>query len=289
MWLSRAFAIANTWHNIGLNIRQTQDEFVDISSHKPFWDVGYPAVTLIESSTPWRDSQNYNANPYYHTFGDTVDKINFSLVTKVTQLVLVTADSLLTDMFQPERELPKITLELPDTVKQNPLQITGTYQSDYPINIIVHPSRVMADLDKETQTYKATVPLSPGENTLTVVAQFPLGAASVKRSVVLDEGFVWKHVTVSPNPVRFNDRTEFRIEGNLDITSMKMNIYDVHGSLIQRIEGVDDRLDKRIWRTWWNQQTVYGLAVSPGIYICHISVVSKGETYSLIRKLVIVR
>ena len=47
---------------------------------------GYPAVTLIESSTPWRDSQNYNANPFYHTFRDTVDKINFRLVTKVTQL-----------------------------------------------------------------------------------------------------------------------------------------------------------------------------------------------------------
>ena len=70
---------------------------------------------------------------------------------------------------------------------------------------------------------------------------------------------------------------------------MKINIYDVHGSLIQRIEGVDDRLDKRIWRTWWNQQTVYGLAVSSGIYICHISVISKGETYSIIKKLVIVR
>ena len=289
VWISRALAISNTWHNIGLKIRGTQDEFIDISSHKTFWDSGYSAVTLIESSTPWRDSQNYDANPFYHTFADTVDKINFRLVTKVTQLVLVTVDSLLTDMFHTERELPQVTLELPDVVKQNPLQITGTFRSNFPIDIIVHPSKVKAKLDKEAQTYKATIPLAPGENTLIVVARFPLGAASVRRSVVLEEGFVWKDVIVSPNPVRFNARTEFRVEGNLEITSMKVNVYDVHGSLIQRIDGVDDRLNKRIWRTWWNQQTVYGLAVSAGIYICHIAVVSKGETYTFVKKLAIMR
>lgn len=289
VWISRALAISNTWYDIGLKIRRTHDEFIDISSHKSFWDVGYPAVTLIESSTPWRDSQSYDANPFYHTFSDTVDKINFRLVTKVTQLVLVTVDSLLTNMFQPKRQMPQITLELPDIVKQNPLQITGTFRSDFPIDIIVHPSGVEATLDREKQTYTASIPLSPGANTLMVVARYPLGAASVKQSTVLEEGFVWKDVIVSPNPVRFNNRTGFRVEGNLEITDMKVNIYDVRGSLIKRIEGVDDRLDKRIWRTWWNQQTSYGLAVSGGIYICHISVVVKGETYTIVRKLAIMR
>lgn len=289
VWISRALAISNTWYDIGLKIRRTHDEFIDISSHKSFWDVGYPAVTLIESSTPWRDSQNYDANPFYRTFSDTIDKINFRLVTKVTQLVLVTMDSLLTDMFQPKRQMPQVMLELPDIVKQNPLQITGTFRSDFPIDIIVHPSGVEAKLDREKQTYTASIPLSPGANTLMVVVRYPLGAVSAKQSVILEEGFVWKDVSVSPNPVRFNNRTEFRVEGNLEISEMKVYIYDVRGSLIKRIEGVDDRLDKRIWRTWWNQQTSYGLAVSGGIYICHISVVSKGETYTTIKKLAIIR
>lgn len=289
IWISRALTISNTWHDIGLKIRRTQDEFVDISSHKSFWDVGYPAVTLIESSTPWRDSQNYDANPFYRTFRDTVDKINFRLVTKITQLALVTVDNILTDMFQSERQMPQVTLELPDLVKQNPLQITGTFASDFPIDIIVHPSGVVAKLDREKQTYTATIPLSPGKNTLMVIARYPLGANSVKRSVVLEEAFVWKDVAVSPNPVRGGIPTEFRVEGNLEITDMKVHIYDVHGSLIKRIEGVGDRLDKRVWRTWWNQQTSYGLAVSGGIYICHISVVAKGETYSIVKKLAVMR
>ena len=288
-WISRALAISNTWYNIGLKIRRTHDEFIDISSHKSFWDAGYPAVTLIESSTPWRDSQNYDANPFYHTSRDTIDKINFRLVTKVTQLVLVTVDSLVTDMFQPKRQMPQVTFELPDIVKQNPLQITGTYVSAFPIDIIVHPSGVEAKLDREKQTYTATIPLSPGENTLMVVAQYPLGASSVKQSVIFEEGFVWKDVIVSPNPVRFHNRTAFRVEGNLEITDMKVNIYDVRGSLIKRIDGVGDRLDKRIWRTWWNQQTSYGLAVSGGIYICYISVVAKDETHTIVKKLAIMR
>lgn len=288
-WISRALTISNTWFKIGLKIRRTQDEFVDISSHKPFWDVGYPAVTLIESSTPWRDSQNYNANPFYHTFRDTVDKINFRLVTKVTQLVLVTVDSLLTEMFQPERQMPVITFELPDLVKQNPLQITGTFRSDFPIDIIAHPSGVEAKLDREKQTYTATIPLSPGANTIQMVARYPLGATSVKQSVVLEEAFVWKDVLVSPNPVRGNNPTEFRVEGNLEITNMKVNVYDVRGNIIKRIDGVGDRLNKQIWRTWWNQQTSYGLAVSAGIYICQISVVAKGETYTIVKKLAVIR
>lgn len=288
-WISRALTISNSWYEIGLKIRRTQDEYINISSHKSFWDVGYPAVTLIESSTPWRDSQNYDVNPYYHTFNDTVDKVNFNLVSKVTQLVLVTIDNLLTNMFQPDRALPQITVDLPSLVKQNPVQVTGTYKADYPIEIVFHPSEVVAKLDKVKQTYAATVPLSPGANNLIAIARFPLGANSVRQSVVLDEAFIWKDVNIYPNPVRVSNQTEFRVEGNLEITDMRVNVFDVKGSLIKRIDGVSDRIHSHIWRTWWNQQTAYGLAVSAGIYICQISVVAKGETYTILRKLAVMR
>ena len=288
-WLGRALIIANTWYNIGLKIRRTQDEFVDISSHKSFWDAGYDAVTLTESSTPWRDSQNYDANPFYHTSNDTADKVNFGLVRKVTQLVLVTVDSLLTSMFHPTRQIPQVTLETPATTKADELEIKGTFRSDFPIDIIVHPSQTVAVLDRETQTYTATVPLHPGENTLRVTARYPLGAISVAKSVILTQAFVWEDVVVFPNPARSDGLTEFRVEANVDITDMRVLIYDSGGNLIKRIEGVADRLDQRIWRTWWNQQTSYGLAVSPGVYVCYISVVSKGETYTYLEKLAIFR
>lgn len=288
-WISRALIIANSWYNIGLKIRRTQDEFVDISSHKPFWDHGYNAVTLTESSTPWRDSQNYLANTFYHTSADTADKVNFRLVGKVTQLVLVTMDSLLTDMFDPMRQVPRVTLELPPTTKEDELEITGTFRSDFPIDIIVYPSQTEAVLDRETQTWAATVPLKPGKNDLRVIARYPLGAVSAARSTLLTQAFAWKDVLIFPNPTRSDGLTEFRVEANADISEMRIAIYDSDGNLIKRIEGVADRRNQRLWRTWWNQQTSYGLAVSPGVYVCHISVVSKGETYTYLEKLAILR
>lgn len=288
-WISRALIIANSWYNIGLKIRRTQDEFVDISSHKSFWDNGYNAVTLTESSTPWRDSQNYDANPFYHTAADTAEKVNFRLVRKVTQLVLVTIDSLLTDMFDPMRQLPRVTLELPPTTKADELEITGTFRSDFPIDIIVYPSRAEAVLDRETQTWTTTVPLKPGKNDLRVIARYPLGAVSAAQSTFLTQAFTWKDVVVFPNPAQSDALTEFRVEANADMTEMRVFIYDSDGNLIKRIEGVADRLNQRLWRTWWNQKTSYGLAVSPGVYVCHISVVSKGETYTYLKKLAILR
>ena len=288
-WIGRALIIANTWYNVGLKIRRTQDEFVDISSHKSFWDGNYDAVTLTESSTPWRDSQNYDANPFYHTSHDTADKVNFGLVRKVTQLVLVTVDGLLTSMFHSTRQMPHVTLEVPLTTNENQLEIKGTFRSGFPIDIIVYPSQTLAVLDRETQTYTATVPLSPGENTLRVTVRYPLGAVSVENSVVLTQPFFWEDVIVFPNPARSEGLTEFRVAANVDITDLQVLIYDSGGNLIKRIEGVADRLDQRIWRTWWNQQTSYGLAVSPGVYVCYISVVSKGETYTYVEKLAIFR
>jgi len=288
-WIGRALIIANTWYNVGLKIRRTQDEFVDVSSHKSFWDGGYNAVTLTESSTPWRDSQNYGANPFYHTSHDTADKVNFGLVRKVTQLVLVTVDGLLTSMFHPTRQIPQVTLEVPLTTKENQLEIKGTFRSGFPIDIIVYPSQTLAVLDRETQTYTATVPLSPGENALRATVRYPLGAVSVERSVILTQPFAWEDVIVFPNPTRSDGLTEFRVAASVDITDLRVLIYDSGGNLIKRIEGVADRLDQRIWRTWWNQQTSYVLAVSPGVYICHISVVSKGETYTYLEKLAIFR
>ncbi|RKU20227.1 hypothetical protein C6503_06550 [Candidatus Poribacteria bacterium] len=288
-WISRALIIANRWYNIGLKIRRTQDEFVDFSSHKSFWDGGYNAITLTESSTPWRDSQNYDANIFYHTSDDTADKVNFRLVRKIAQLVLVTTDSLLTDMFDPMRRIPQVTLELPPTTKADELEITGTFRSDFPIDIIIHPSKVEAMLDRETQTWTATVPLKPGKNALRVIARYPLGAVSAVQSTILTPVFAWKDVVVFPNPVRSDTLTEFRVEANVDMTEMRVFIYDSDGNLIKRIEGVADRLNQRLWRTWWNQQTSYGLAVSPGVYVCHITVVSKGATYTYLEKLAILR
>ena len=114
--------------------------------------------------------------------------------------MLVTIDSLLTDTFHPARQPPQITLQLPPMTKESELEVTGTFHSGFPIDIVIHPSRAEASLNRKTQTYTATVPLQPGVNVLQAIARYPLGAVSVSESVILTQAFSWKTVVVFPNP-----------------------------------------------------------------------------------------
>jgi len=56
------------------------------SDQLSFWDAGYPAMYFIEDENPTVDSPRFTANPYYHTGGDTLDKLNLSLMTSVARL-----------------------------------------------------------------------------------------------------------------------------------------------------------------------------------------------------------
>jgi len=48
-----------------------------LSDHSPFWDAGYPAVMITDTS--------FMRNPHYHQPTDTVDTLDFEFLTKVAQ------------------------------------------------------------------------------------------------------------------------------------------------------------------------------------------------------------
>ncbi|MCH9656412.1 MAG: M28 family peptidase [Planctomycetes bacterium] len=48
-----------------------------LSDHSPFWDAGYPAVMITDTS--------FLRNPHYHQPTDTVDTLDFEFLTKVAQ------------------------------------------------------------------------------------------------------------------------------------------------------------------------------------------------------------
>lgn len=52
------------------------------SDHGPFWRVGIPAIMLT-------DTANFRY-PYYHTRADTIDKLDFDFIKKVTQATIAT-------------------------------------------------------------------------------------------------------------------------------------------------------------------------------------------------------
>lgn len=158
VWMSEVLLLANKWYHIGLEIRHTLDGSFEGSDHKPFWDNGYRAITFVESTKPWRDSPGYRANPFYHTSRDTVDKINMRLVRKVTQLALIGLNSLASQSPQAITSSPSITIDPLPVANQNPVHITGRFESVFPVDIIVvDPGPVRAQLDRSNHTYSAEV------------------------------------------------------------------------------------------------------------------------------------
>jgi hypothetical protein len=67
------------------NIEQIARGFPDAlrSDHAPFWKAGYPAI-MITNTADFR-------TPYYHTPGDTIDKLDFDFIRKVCQATVMTA------------------------------------------------------------------------------------------------------------------------------------------------------------------------------------------------------
>jgi len=71
--------IAETYANfIDLNIQRFPN--AKISDHQSFYDNGYTTSYFLESTL----------NPYYHSSEDTVDKMNFTYLTKISRLALGT-------------------------------------------------------------------------------------------------------------------------------------------------------------------------------------------------------
>jgi hypothetical protein len=290
LWLSDALLIAKDWYPIELETKPNRDGAFGNSDHKAFWDKDYHAVTLVESTTPWRDSRGYQANPFYHTSRDTVDKVNFRLVRKVAQLVLVTLNSLASQPSQRTTPTPQLTIQTPSIVNQNPTQISGSFESARPIRIVVDPGGVTAQLDRRNLTFTAGITLREGVNRIRVTALHPLGAHSVEQVIQLERGFKWERTTIFPNPVRSSDDLiTFRAEGNMPIDDMQIFIYAADGSLIRQIQGVADSSHTQVWWVWWSGRVAYGIAVPSGIYICRFEAVVNGKTHSQFQKLAIIR
>jgi len=289
-WMNDAFLLANRWYDLDLEIRGAQDELIDSGDHKSFWENDYRAVTLTESGNPRSDSKDYRANPFHHTRNDTVDRVNVGLVRKITQLMLVTLNNLASLSADSDTAMPRVTIDPQPLVRENPTQITGQFETSFPVYIIVHPGNITAQVDRVNSTYQATVPLNIGTNQIRVVALHALGARSVEQTIVFEPNFAWESAIVFPNPLRdANELTVFRAEANLPIEQLDVFIYSSDGTMVKRSPGVVDPAESRIWRTWWNQKTNLGLQVAPGIYVCRFEILVKGKKYSRHRKLAILR
>ena len=110
---------ANRFNAIGLGLEKVviSDNPQNWSDQVSFWEAGLPAMYFIEDENPTQNSSYFEANPYYHTGRDTLDKLNLTLMTKVAKLGAATAAAL-------------AGLALPDFRSEVPGMPGGVFEGD---------------------------------------------------------------------------------------------------------------------------------------------------------------
>jgi len=87
-YLAEAFMSANARYAQGLKVELKGLSASRFSDHSSFWDYGYPAFLGIENF--FDDTIPADRNPYYHTTGDTLGRVNLDYLVRYTRTALAT-------------------------------------------------------------------------------------------------------------------------------------------------------------------------------------------------------
>ncbi len=133
MWLANSLSNANSKYGLGLDVRVHNNASYRRSDHFRFWDRGYDAVLISE------DEDINNWNPYYHRPSDRIDIINFTQVTKTTQMVIATLADLVetsnTPPSSPGNILPDVTHSLRPLISWSPSVDLDSDDIEYNLSI----------------------------------------------------------------------------------------------------------------------------------------------------------
>ncbi|MCG2826852.1 MAG: caspase family protein, partial [Thermoplasmatales archaeon] len=94
-WIAETMENVSVNYEIGLDVNKVVNSDLKYSDHASFWSKGYCGVCCIENATPC------SSNPYFHSKNDTIEKLNFMLIRKTTQMCVATL-SVLANLSLPE-------------------------------------------------------------------------------------------------------------------------------------------------------------------------------------------
>ena len=86
--LGTAFIDANQRYGQGLSLERKSSTASRFSDHSPFWDNGYPAFLAIENF--FDDAIPRDRNPWYHTSGDRLERVDLDYVARYARTALAT-------------------------------------------------------------------------------------------------------------------------------------------------------------------------------------------------------
>jgi len=321
-WLAEAMLYVQKRYGISsIKLNKILNPDMVYSDHAPFWQNGYNAILGIDNSN--FDSPEFY--PYMHTEEDTIDKLNFNLMTGMCQIAVATLASLA----DPIDELPH-----PDLAIGEEDVVLSTDSPSYGQNIQLKATiHNIGDVDAKGVIVQvlADVPL---ERSLRLIAEKQIDVTA-KSQAYIDINFAiseWgdskiivkvnpdyrvfetdgrnniaiKTIHISsnspelgkliiyPNPIKLKKGSKVNFEYTLSKdSSVKLEIYTIIGDLIYErdfVSGSDGGkfgINKGIK---WDGLSILGSPVAPGIYICRIAVSdesNKGK--SLTKRFVILR
>ena len=90
--LANAFVSINEQYAQGLRLELKQASASRFSDHSSFWDAGYPAFLALENF--YDDAIAHDRNPWYHTTGDLLSRIDLNYVARTARTTLATTAEL---------------------------------------------------------------------------------------------------------------------------------------------------------------------------------------------------
>ncbi len=291
------------------------------SDHSSFWHNGYNSILCIENSN-FESPEFY---PFMHTADDTIDKLNFDMASKMTQIVIGT----LAALANPVEETPHPDLAVYDNEiyisNENPtrgetINISAKVRNigkvdarsaivqvwveeqgfSTPIMITERVIDVAANGSVEIATdtrltdwgeHKIIIKVNPNFSIFETDGRNNMAGKTIKiGSPSLSLG----KLLIYPNPINTNINDKLNIAYSLSHdASVRLDIYNLSGEIIYRQYFISGESGGKFGYNkdiTWDIKNMSGEKAASGIYFCRIEASdNNGKTETLLKKIFVIR
>ncbi|HGJ66569.1 TPA: M20/M25/M40 family metallo-hydrolase [bacterium] len=309
-WLAEAMISIQKKYNLGsLILKKIVNPDMVYSDHAPFWWNGYSAILSIDNSN--FDSPEFN--PFMHSEKDTIETLNFDMMTNMVQIAIATLASLadpVDEIPHPDlaiyesgihlsNERPAInqTIELKAFIEnignadakdvsvevwiKEPIARELRLIDKQKIDVIAQKQvKITTSLSlKEWGESQIIVKVNPDYNVFETDGRNNIAIRSIKiGSNLLSIG----KLLIYPNPTKPDKENGFNFEYTLSRdSSVRLEIHNLIGELIyskeyaKGLNGGKFGINKGIK---WNGENISGAKVAPGLYVCNLIATEAGTT-----------
>ena len=318
-WLVEAMLLIQREHNIGpLLINKIINPEMAYSDHFPFWNHGWNAILAIDNS----DFDSPEFYPFMHTTEDTIDKLDFDVVSRTVQIAIGTLASLADplggiprpDLAVTERDI-FLSPENPEHGQsvQMTANIRNVGEADaknvrvqvWLLEPFAEAPRLLAEEEVDVQAdssaqvsasldlgewgrYSVLIKVNPDYRIFEINGSNNIAGKDIR---IGSASLALGDLMLYPNPVRgAEDRINIAYSLSMD-ASTRLDIYSISGELVYRTDFASGTPGGAFGPNVieWNGANLSGENVSSGVYFCYIVAADEYDTVDISGKFAIIR